>query len=310
MGSGQSGQSGFGGSSTAEEVSQGVSLVGKHVVVTGANSGIGKETARILAKRGATVYVASRNERLGREAVEEIKKTSGSDLVKFMQLDLASLASVRKFSEEFHALDVPLNILVNNAGVMATPESKTADGFETQFGTNHLGHFLLTMLLLDRLEEGAPSRVVNVSSEFHFRGTGDYSDYNFEKTPYNPWFAYGQSKTANILFSNEFNRRYSSTGITANSLHPGVIATNLMSSYLGNGVLRSIWDNVVALTPMFKSIPQGAATSVYCATSPALEGVGGKYFNNCNEEPARPHARDSEAATKLWELSKRLVGPF
>lgn len=196
-------------------------IEGKVVIITGANSGIGKETAIDLARRGGKVYIACRDIKRGDDALTEIKRESKSENVYFRQLDLASLDSVRKFSREFHELEPELHILINNAGVMACPRALTKDGFEMQLGTNHLGHFLLTNLLLDLLKAATPSRVVVVSSILHRIGQINTNDLNSEKS-YSKWFVYGQSKLANILFAQELAHRLEGTGITVNSLHPGV----------------------------------------------------------------------------------------
>jgi NAD(P)-dependent dehydrogenase (short-subunit alcohol dehydrogenase family) len=192
----------------------------KVVVITGANAGIGKETAIDLARRGGKVYIACRDQERAETALKEIKERSGSDNVHFLQLDLASLDSVREFSKKFHGLESQLHILINNAGVMACPKSQTKDGFEMHMGTNHLGHFLLTNLLLDLLKAGTPSRVVVVSSLFHIFGKIRQDDFMAEKF-YFRWFAYGSSKLANILFTRELAKKLEGTGVTVNSLHPG-----------------------------------------------------------------------------------------
>lgn len=193
---------------------------GKVVVITGANSGIGKVTAIDLAKRGGTIYIACRDVKRGEEALRDIKAESGSEKIHFLQLDLASLESVRDFSKKFHEKESKLHILINNAGVMACPQSYTKDGFETHFGTNHLGHFLLTNLLLDLLKASAPSRIVVVSSFAHLIGTIKKHDLNSEKS-YQKHLVYAQSKLANILFAREIAKRLKGTGVTANSVHPG-----------------------------------------------------------------------------------------
>jgi retinol dehydrogenase 12 len=200
---------------------------GKVVIITGANSGIGKETAIDLAKRGGKVYIACRDVKRGEDALSDIKDKSGSGNVHFLQLDLASMASIHEFSKKFHELEAQLHILINNAGVMACPKAMTKDGFEMQIGTNHMGHFLLTNLLLDLLKQTAPARIVNVSSLFHWYGRINRDDLNSEKS-YWRWIAYGQSKIANILFTRELARRLEGTGVTANSLHPGAVRTELM----------------------------------------------------------------------------------
>jgi NAD(P)-dependent dehydrogenase (short-subunit alcohol dehydrogenase family) len=199
---------------------------GKIVVITGANSGIGKETAIDLAKRGGKIYIACRDLKRGEDALAEIKEKSGSKDVHFLQLDLASLDSVREFANNFRSLESKLDILINNAGIMACPRMKTKDGFELQLGTNHLGHFLLTNLLLDLIKEAAPSRIIVVSSILHRIGRIKKDDLNSEKS-YFKWLVYGQSKLANILFTNELSRRLEGTKVTANSLHPGVINSEL-----------------------------------------------------------------------------------
>lgn len=194
---------------------------GKTVIITGANSGIGKETAIDLARRGGKIFIACRDLKRGQNALEEIKMKSGSEKIYFLQLDLASLDSVREFSRRFHELESSLHILINNAGIMACPRALTKDGFELQFGTNHLGHFLLTNLLLDRLKESAPSRVVIVSSVLHKIGRIKRDDLNSEKS-YAKWSVYGQSKLAKVLFARELSKRLEGSGVTANSLHPGM----------------------------------------------------------------------------------------
>ena len=196
---------------------------GKVVIITGANSGIGKETAIDLAKRGGKIYIACRDIKRGEDALTEIKLESKSENVYFLQLDLASLDSVRDFSQKFHELESQLHILINNAGVMACPKADTKDGFEMQIGTNHLGHFLLTNLLLDLLKASIPSRIVVVSSILHRIGRINKRDFNCEKS-YSKWFAYGQSKLANILFAHELAHRLEGTGVTINSLHPGLLS--------------------------------------------------------------------------------------
>lgn len=200
---------------------------GKVVVITGANTGIGKETAIDLAKRGGKIYIACRNKERGEEALKQIKETSESENVHFLQLDLASMESIRQFSKRFHELETQLHILINNAGVMAIPKSQTKDGFEMQIGTNHMGHFLLTNLMLDLLKQSAPSRIINLSSLFHWYGRINKEDLNSEKS-YWRWLAYGQSKLANILFTRELAKRLEGSGVTANSCHPGAVNTELM----------------------------------------------------------------------------------
>jgi len=294
---------GFGSKSTAEEVARDIRLDGKNVIVTGANCGIGKETARVFAKMGANVYIACRDESRGTAALEELKNLTKSENIFFMQLDLASLESVRKFATSFEEKSLPLHILVNNAGIMACPKSKTVDGFEMQIGVNHFGHFLLSTLLLPSLKRGAPSRVVSVSSMGHKFGSINFDDINFEKRSYGRWSAYGQSKLANILFAREFNKRYSAEGIKAYSLHPGAINTELqrhMPSFV-NAVFSVI-------SPLFsKTIPQGAATTMLVATAPEVEDKGGLYFVDCNVNNTTHNEVNDAVALKLWELSEKSV---
>ena len=202
-------------------------LEGKTAIVTGANTGIGKETAIDLAKRGARVIVACRDPKRGADAVRDIKGASKSDEVIMKRLDLASLASVRQFSEEILQEESRIDILINNAGVMLTPYCLTEDGFEMQFGTNHLGHFLLTNLLLDRIKESAPSRIVNVSSTANYRGSLDFDNMMWANGGYTPWRSYDRSKLANVMFSRELAKRLEGTGVSTYSLHPGIINTEL-----------------------------------------------------------------------------------
>jgi len=281
------------------------------VVITGGNAGIGKPTVVALVDMGAHVVMACRDEKRATEAVKEIRALSGQYKVEYMNLDLADLNSVRRFGAEFRQKFDKLDILINNAGMMATPQSKTKQGFEMQIGVNHLGHFLLTNLLVDRLKK-ARGRVVNVSSRAHLRGTMDLKDLFYEKgRKYSPWGAYEQSKLANVLFSNELNRRMQGTGVTSNSLHPGVIKTELMR-YSYNEF--SWWQKSLyvlaqpALWLCFKDIQHGAQTSIYCAVSPKLQTVGGEYFSDCAVSKVNPLAKDEKLAKALWDESVRLVG--
>jgi len=298
----------FGYYSTAEQVVAGISMDGKNVIVTGCNTGIGLETARVLAKIGANVYMACRDQNKTKIAADLIRKEAKGK-VEPMELDLSSLASVRKFVDEFNAKNIPLHVLINNAGVMACPYMKTADGFENQIGTNHLGHFLLTCLLIPRLKEGAPSRVVAVSSLGHRFGAINFDDLQSEKS-YSSIRAYGQSKTANILFAQELNKRYSKDGIYANSLHPGTIASTELARYfvIANLPGFSYLTKSIEWVGLTKTIPMGASTQVHVATAPEFETVGGKYFSDCNVATAVPHATDEQVANRLWEVSATLVG--
>ncbi|XP_077213240.1 NAD(P)-binding Rossmann-fold superfamily protein [Tasmannia lanceolata] len=305
------GPSGFGSASTAEQVTEGIDASNLTAIVTGGASGIGAETARVLALRGAHVVIAARNIEAANDTKQFIVNGNKAARVDVLKLDLSSLKSVRAFVAEFNALDIPLNILINNAGVMFCPYQLSEDGIEMQFATNHLGHFLLTDLLLEKMKNtarvtGTEGRIVNLSSIAHvhtyeevirFDNLNDQSGYNDKK-------AYGQSKLANISHANELSRRLQEDGanITANSLHPGLIMTNLMRhSSLLMKVLR------VFTIIFWKSIPQGAATTCYVALHPALKGVTGKYFLDCNEMKPSPLARDTVMAKKLWDFSNKLV---
>jgi NAD(P)-dependent dehydrogenase (short-subunit alcohol dehydrogenase family) len=297
----------FGFRSTAQEVVEGIDLSGTRAIVTGGASGIGIETARALARAGAEVTLAVRNVDAGRVVAEEIAATTQNADVRVAYLDLADLESVAELAS---AWDEPLHLLVNNAGVMALPETRTAAGIEMQLATNHLGHFALALGLHDALVADGKARIVAVSSNAHLMSPVVFGDIDFEYRAYDPWLAYGQSKTANILFAVGATERWADEGITANALNPGAIPTNLQRHV---GGMRTPVDRR-------KTPEQGAATSVLLATSPLLEGVGGRYFEDCNEaipvarrdpeQPAgvAPYALDPENADQLWEASLRMLG--
>jgi NAD(P)-dependent dehydrogenase (short-subunit alcohol dehydrogenase family) len=306
--------------STASDVIAGIDLTGRRVVVTGAASGIGVETARALAGAGAEITLAVRDTAAGERTAKDIRATTGSEGIRVAALDLTDPASVRAFTAAWPG---PLHILVNNAGVMATPESRAPQGRELQFATNHLGHFALATGLHDALAAAGGARVVSVSSSGHLFSPVLFDDLHFTERPYDPWLAYGQSKTANVLFAVEAGRRWAADGITANALMPGGIQTNL-GRYLDEAQLGLFMTHLQALigegTPLpemsFKSVEQGAATSVLLATSPLLDGVTGRYFEDCDEAPLHqpgtnagvaPHALDPEAAERLWQVSERLL---
>lgn len=290
-----------GSSLTAEGVSEGADLTGKVALVTGTTSGIGQETARVLCSRGAHVLMACRDVSRAEMVAKEIRESIAHADVDVLELDLRSLASVRKCAEAFLKTGLPLHLLILNAGVMANPRELTADGFESQLGTNHVGHFLLTDLLLERLKSSAPSRIISVSSSAHRMGHFDFDDMNLERS-YSAWGAYGRSKLANILFASELNRRLEGTGVVAVSLHPGVIKTELWRHL---GVMFRVVIGFFA-SPFTKSVPQGAATTLYCATSKDI--VGGKFYMNCHEEaPANAEATDDAVAKRLWEWTVNAV---
>lgn len=278
-------------------------ITDKVVIITGANTGIGKENAIDLAKRGGKIYIACRDIQRGEEALKEIRKVSGSDNVHFLQLDLASLESVREFVKKFRALEEHLHILINNAGVMACPRALTKDGFEMQIGTNHLGHFLLTNLLLDLIKASSPSRIVNVSSEGHRIG-GIYKNDLMSEKSYSKYKAYGQSKLANILFSRELSKKLEGSGVTVNSCHPGVVKTELgrhMNETVRKFIIKPLFE------PFFKTPWEGAQTQIYLALDPDLDKTSGKYFSDCKEKTPSSAARDDATAAWLYDKSIELV---
>jgi len=301
----------YGFASTAEEIAAGHSLTGKNVIVTGGYTGIGRETARVFAKAGARVFVVGRDLPKAIKVTEELKKETENEHISALEVDLASFASIRSFAQKFNDLKIPLHYLILNAGVMANPYTKTKDGFELQFGTNVLGHFLLTNLLVPRLLEGAPARVVSVASSAYVFGGIRWDDYNFEKGAYQPWVAYGQSKTGNILFAAEFNRRYKDKGIVANSLHPGYILTDLQRHITDlkpeDYVSLPNYEEAVKYSHQLKTTEQGAATTLYCALSPET-AQGGKFYDDCHEAATLPYASNPEDAKRLWDLAAKLVG--
>lgn len=300
----------FTSESTAMEVIQGIDLTGRRAVVTGGASGIGVETARALATAGADVTLAVRNVDAGRQVAADITRTTGNDRLLVAPLDLADLDSVAAFVRTW---DGPLHILINNAGIMATPEMRTAQGWEMQFATNHLGHFALATGLHRALAAAGGARVVSVSSSAHLRSPVVFEDIHFRQRPYEPWLAYGQSKTANVLFAVEATRRWGGDGIFTNALMPGAIRTNLQRYVTEEDLARLRTESGGGTTPSWKNTEQGAATSVLVATSPLLDGVGSRYFEDCQEagpnQPGTrtgyaPYARDPEAAERLWTVSE------
>lgn len=280
-------------------------LNGRTIVVTGGNSGIGKEAAVELAGMGAQVLVAARNRAKGEAALAEIKSRSGRDAVELADLDLASIASIRAFADKFLANHDRLDVLLNNAGLTLRKRAETADGFEMVFGVNHLGHFLLTALLRDRLVASAPARVVNVASEAHryARRGLDFDDLMATKR-YRPFLTYARSKLANILFTRELARRFDGTGVTANSLHPGFVASNFAREG-DTGALGNL--AMIAGRPFAISAAKGAQTSVFLASSPFAEGVTGQYFAKSALAKPAAAAENDEAAAKLWSVSEQLV---
>ncbi|KAK8563684.1 hypothetical protein V6N13_006084 [Hibiscus sabdariffa] len=308
---GRPGPSGFGSASTAEEVTQGIDGSNLTAIITGGASGIGLETSRVLALRGVHVIIGARN----LEAANEAKRTILADIdtarVDVLELDLCSVKSIRAFSDNFIALNLPLNILINNAGIMFCPFHLSQDGIEAQFATNHIGHFLLTELLLDKMKStvktsGVQGRIVNLSSIAHthcYKNGIRFSNLN-AKQGYNDKRAYGQSKLANILHANELSRRLQEEGvnITVNSVHPGLIMTPLFKH---TAVLMKFLKFFSFF--LWKNVPQGAATTCYVALHPRLEGVTGKYFVDCNEMTPSSYARDEALARELWDFSNKLI---
>lgn len=295
---------------TAEQASQGIDLAGKHALVTGANTGLGKETARVLALRGATVTMACRDLEKAEAAKSDIVAGSHGSIsdeqLDILKLDMNSLATVRESAENFVGQNRPLHILVNNAGIMIPMERRTEDGFEAHFGINHLAHFLFTNLLLEPLRAADGARIVMVSSAAMMAAslTAQLNDLNWKVRKFSGMKSYGDSKLMNLMFAREFNGRYADQGIVANALHPGVIGTELARDQ--NPLMMAV--GVLAM-PFMKSIPQGAATSLYVATAPQYQNTGGLYFSHCNEIKAQHKlALNDSACTDLWHVSESLTG--
>jgi len=295
----------FGFHTTAAEIVRGIDLSGKRIIVTGATSGIGIETARALARTGARITLAVRNVELGARVANDIVVTSNNRHIHVAKLDLTCRASIATFIAKWRG---PLHVLVNNAGIMACPEERTPEGWEMQFATNHLGHFALAVGLHSALAADGAGRVVSVSSVGHTLSPVVFDDIHFAFRRYDPLLAYGQSKTANILFAVEATRRWHSDGITANALMPGAIPTNLQHHIGG-----------IKTAPELRKTPeQGAATSVLLAASPLLEGIGGRYFADCHEcvpvnrrtgdlKDVALYALNADNARRLWEESLRMI---
>lgn len=314
----------FGATSTTDEVLAGVDLSGKRILVTGVSAGLGVETARTLTAHGAQVVGTARDLAKAERAtagIADAAKAAGGSL-EFIEIDLANLASVRAGADALVADGRLFDIVIANAGVMAAPFGHTADGFETQFGTNHLGHFVLVNRIASLIRDGG--RLVNLASAGHRFSDVDLEDPNFETTPYDPWVAYGRSKTANILFAVEFDRRHKARGVRAAAVHPGGINTEL-ARHMSDGELEALVESLNAanaaagLPPFeFKSIPQGAATSVWTAIVADAEAVGGRYCEDCHvaelqdsegmRDGVRAYALDADRARALWAKSEQLVG--
>jgi NAD(P)-dependent dehydrogenase (short-subunit alcohol dehydrogenase family) len=303
----------FGFESTAADVVSGIDLTGKTAIVTGASSGIGVETARALAAAGASVTLAVRNTSYGDRVAAQIRDSLGNRRVDVAAIDLSDLSSVAAF---VRAWTGPLDILVNNAGVMAVPDlTMSPGGHEMQFATNHLGHFALTVGLHDAFASTDDARIVSVSSAGHLRSPVVFDDIDFAFRDYNPFSAYGQSKTANVLFAVEATRRWADDGITSNALMPGAIFDTRLGRHVDADHAASAMSQL-----KLKTVEQGAATSVLLATWPSLDGIGGRYFEDCNEAPVidrrgapgsggvAAYAVDPANAERLWEISLRMAG--
>ncbi len=312
----------FGATSTTDEVLRGVNLRGKRVLVTGASAGLGVETARALAAHGAEVMGAARDLSKAQAATEQVRaQAAGGGSLHLVQLDLASFESVRRCADGLLAANKPFDMVIANAGVMACPKGTTVDGFETQLGTNHLGHFLLVNRIASLLRSG--SRLVNLSSAGHRYADVDLEDPNFEHSPYAEFTAYGRSKTANVLFAVEFDRRHKANGIRATAVHPGGIQTEL-GRYMTAAARDRLITEINASQPKgaapfrWKSIPQGAATSVWAACVADAEAVGGRYCEDCHVAEissvpgarggVQPYALDPQRAQALWRKSEEWVG--
>jgi NAD(P)-dependent dehydrogenase (short-subunit alcohol dehydrogenase family) len=315
--------------STTDEVLEGIDLTGQRIVITGTSSGLGLESTRALASKGAAVTMLARDVTKNEAAADQVRASvPGADL-EVRELDLTSLASVRACAEGIVAAHPHIDVLLNNAGVMCCPYSQTTDGFENQLGTNHLGHFLLSILLAPALGGERPSRLVELSSGAHGMGDIDFDDPMFERREYDAWIAYGQSKTANALFALEFDKRLGARGVSAYSVHPGMIMTELARHFtpeLMAGMQKRVEEAareagvegpVDASAGMtFKSVEAGAATQCWAATAPELAGDHGKYLGDCQvgvvgenvaDHGVEAYAQNPESAARLWTLSEQLV---
>ena len=318
----------LGATSTTEDVLSGVNLRGKRILVTGVSAGLGLETARCLAAHGAMVVGAARDLSKAKAATAQVRNDAAANRGSFelVALDLASLKSVRDCADKLLANGEPFDVVIANAGVMATPFGHTADGFETQFGTNHLGHFVFVNRIASLMRTGG--RLINLSSSGHRFSNVDLEDPNFERTPYDPFVAYGRSKTANILFAVAFDQRHRARGIRAGAVHPGGIQTEL-GRYIDPSHIQKMIDQISQQLAaegkgpfQWKTIPQGAATSVWAGVVAPAEEIGGRYCENCHvgkvvredvtisaiSEGVRAYALDPKNAEALWKKSEELVG--
>lgn len=309
----------YGRETTTDELLAGLNLTGRRVLITGASAGLGQETARALAARGANVIMAVRDLAKGEHAANAVRAGAAPNAsVELVELDLASLASVRACADQLLAEGEPLHALIANAGVMACPQGTTADGFETQFGTNHLGHFVFVNRLVPLVLARAPSRIVVLTSSGHRFSDVDLDDPNFEHSPYDPWTAYGRAKTANALFAVALDRKLRDRGVRACAVHPGGIRTEL-GRHLTPDMIASLVERMNNQPgPGFKTIPQGAATTVWAGFIADAEEIGGRYCEDCSvAQPTadpnamagvRRYAQDPAHAEDLWTRSEELVG--
>jgi len=318
----------FGATSTTDNVLSGVDLRGKRILVSGVSAGLGVETARSLAARGASVIGTARDLEKAKRAIAEARRDAAAagGSIDLISLDLASLASVRACADKLQEEGKPLDVIIANAGVMATPFGKTVDGFETQFGTNHLGHFVLVNRLASLISSGG--RVIVLASSGHRFADVDLDDPGFERTPYDPFVAYGRAKTANILFAVAFDRRHRARGVRAAAVHPGGIQTEL-ARHMDEGQMTALVERINSQLAsegkgpfQFKTVPQGAATSVWAAVVASAEDIGGRYCENCHvsevvaddvvitpvSEGVRRYALDAVRADALWRKSEEMVG--
>ena len=313
---------GFGAETSAEEAARGIDLSGKTIVITGGSAGLGVETARVLADRGAHIVSVVRDEAKGRAAAERIRESVPEADIELAILDLFDLDSVRRGADDLTKRFSRIDRLINNAGVMACPLGRTAQGLDTQLGTNHLGHFVLTARLIPTIlasaKAGDPARIVNLSSAGHRLSPFRFEDPFFEKDPYDKWIAYGQAKTANVLFTLALDERFKDRGVRAFAVHPGSIRTEL-SRHMDQDDIKDLMSRRPQNEPMkFKEIPQGAATTVWAATATELDGRGGVYCEDCHVAERTddagattgvlPWALDREAAERLWALSEEWSG--
>lgn len=280
------------------------SLLGKTALVTGATHGIGKAAALALAEMGAEVVLIARNRTLAQQVADEIKRDTGNQKIDFLVADLSSQADVRRVADEFLASGRPLHILLNNAGALFNDRQVSVDGIEMTFALNHLGYFLLTELLLDRLKQSAPARIVNVASRAHEAAPNGmvFDDLQLAKK-YSPFLAYGQSKLANILFTRELAQRLRGTQVTVNCLHPGFVATQFGHGNALSAMMMKL------LRPFQRSIDKGSRTSIYLCSSPEVENISGEYFVDCKIAKPKPYAQDDAAAKRLWEISQQMTAP-